>query len=1430
MAPKRRPVNVVRSGNAGNSSKPSATPAAPVDPNAPHGTFRDGTPRPAPLFPAGYKTPIAVLNEKCQKMGWEKPVVESHANRGSQSFTGSVILKKRVSKNVYNLEEVRFVPHPPLEIATAAEAKHWAATYALFRFCSNLPMAMTLPPSIRPYWSTLTADKAASPPHRAWEFNPDPFAAKKEVSDRQNKRQEKEEEKTKAAESGSGAGSGRNTPAVRQEAKGGRGAAWDNAPEVKMAAALREMVEGTVRKMMQQFPSAVLEASRDATATASTSPSGVNTPALDLSSLQTQLTTLGFRPSHINSCTSAIASATSRLQSSSTSTKDPLVLALSILSPLEAAIEWLLLHVPEDDLPQRYRPSSSSADFITGSSTKSAGKSALVKSWLIDKLVKQAGFPRKPVEVILAEEECESAALDKLGRRLCGWEEGEDGWGVEEYGSGWIAGDEGAEEERKQHREEEVMALSAVLGERFEEVSTSEYTIHITPEFSNTPDSIDLHIIFDEVSPYPSAQHPTHAPTFYLSSETLPAYIRLHLHAQLMRQFRDPERHDLRSVLESGWGGAVLSMVEYLETTLQEAVDRPPDVGEVTKYLAPKVEELVPEVRAVQKRKVQQARNRGEKRKPTVEDEERVKRRRQAMLDHREYEAMMDVRMNLPAWKERNSITDALEQNRVLVVVGETGCGKSTQLPQFILDHEILAGRGASTNILVTQPRRVAAMGVASRVAQERMEDLDKSPGTVGYAIRGERRSGPDTSVLFCTTGVILRRLGSGDPDLRGVSHVVVDEAHERGVDTDLLICLLRDLLERNEDIKIILMSATINEQIFIDYFGGCPSLKIPGFTHPVKDIYLEDVISKLRYSPTPSRFGPRQTEEQKASLRAEFSQLKLSPDHQRALEVISASDRIDYGLVAAVVKHIVNTATSPDGAVLIFMPGVMEIRQCITELERASLGSVAIMPLHANLSSAEQRQVFVATKPRRKIVVATNVAETSVTIPDVIYVVDGGKVKETQYEAENGMQKLVECWTSRASGRQRRGRAGRTQPGECYKLYTRRTENNSMPRFPIPEILRTPLEALFLQVKAMNEDTDVKAFLGKAIDPPKMDAINAAWQTLQDLGAVEGEDHKSRLTALGRHMSSIPVDLRLAKMLVLGTIFKCLDPILTIAAILSSKPLFTSPIDKREESKKARESFAWAKSDLLTDVRAYDACMDVRKKGGSHGAVKTFCDDNFISFTTLRDITSLRTDFLSALSSLGFFSSTSAAELAKYNVNAKVDNLVKSVIVGGLYPRVVRVAMPKAQYERVQQGTIQKDHEAKEVKLFDQAGRVFVHPSSILFNESGFKSGYLAYFSKAETSKVFLRDATEVPLYGMLLFGGQITINHWAGGIMLGTDGHVKIRANTRIGVLCSQLRRLLDAQLTEQIESPHAADLTGHDDVVQAMLALLQRDGLTM
>lgn len=313
----------------------------------------------------------------------------------------------------------------------------------------------------------------------------------------------------------------------------------------------------------------------------------------------------------------------------------------------------------------RYRPSASAADFITGASVKEGGKNALVIGWLGDRLVKQAGFPRKAVEEVLQTENRESIALDKLGRRLCGWAQAGDETDIR-------SGDEAAEEERRVAREEETMAVEAVLAERFEQITPTEMAITI----GDGTETIILHVLLDEYSPYPSPSYPTSPPSFYLSSPTLPAYMRLHLHRQLLSQFRDPERSDLTSVLESGSGGAILSMIEYIETSLPLVLESPPDVGEVTRYLIPKVEDIIPAAPRDGRRQVKQNRGPIRRRTPTAEDEERVRRRQTDMMGHKGWGPMLADRRKLPAWAEKDRINADLEKNRVLVVVGETGCGK----------------------------------------------------------------------------------------------------------------------------------------------------------------------------------------------------------------------------------------------------------------------------------------------------------------------------------------------------------------------------------------------------------------------------------------------------------------------------------------------------------------------------------------------------------------------------------------------------------------------------------------------------------------------------------------------------------------------------------------------------------------------------------
>lgn len=552
-----------------------------------------------------------------------------------------------------------------------------------------------------------------------------------------------------------------------------------------------------MKQMMTKYPSAIMEATRESEATPSTLPSGVNTPSLETDSIDAQLKGLGFRPAHVTSCINALIAAHGRLhRGTSSSTKDPLTLSLSYLSPVEAAIEWLLVHLPEDDLPPSYR-SSAATDFVSGAAAGQGGQAQLVKGWLVDKLTRKAGFPRKAVDLVLENETRETVALDVLGRKLCGWEKDCDGWSVEEYGNGWEA--EGDEEERAAMREEELTVLGSVLDDRLQRISADEFSIRIDSDMED----LKLHIIFSDASPYPSSRYPQHPPSFYLQSDTLPAYFRLHLHGEVLRAFRDPERPDLQSMLDSGVGGAVYAMLEILETALPLCLDNPPDIAAVTQYLVPKAPEVEPE--EVRRKKAATNRYRGGRSQANRIGQAEMERHREAALRAPGWEKMLKVRQNLPAWSARQAILDSLDKSRVVVIVGETGSGKSTQTPSYILDHEIDQGRGGTANILVTQPRRVAAIGVATRVAEERMEDLDRAAQTVGYIIRGESRTNPRMAkITFCTTGVVLRRLASGgDADLADVSHVLVDEVHERSVDGDFLLLQLREVLKRNKKIKV---------------------------------------------------------------------------------------------------------------------------------------------------------------------------------------------------------------------------------------------------------------------------------------------------------------------------------------------------------------------------------------------------------------------------------------------------------------------------------------------------------------------------------------------------------------------------------------------------------------------------------------------------
>jgi pre-mRNA-splicing factor ATP-dependent RNA helicase DHX38/PRP16 len=491
---------------------------------------------------------------------------------------------------------------------------------------------------------------------------------------------------------------------------------------------------------------------------------------------------------------------------------------------------------------------------------------------------------------------------------------------------------------------------------------------------------------------------------------------------------------------------------------------------------------------------------------------------------------IQEQREYLPVFTVREELINVVRENQVVVVVGETGSGKTTQLTQYL--HE--AGMTSAGIVGCTQPRRVAAMSVAKRVADEMGVELGKE---CGYAIRFEDMTSDETVIKYMTDGVLLRE-SLRDPDLDNYSCLVMDEAHERSLNTDVLFGLLRKVLARRQDLKLVVTSATMNAERFANFFGGVPIFHIPGRTFHVDKFYAKNPCE-------------------------------------------------DY--VEAAVKQIMTIhLTYPQGDILVFMTGAEDIEAtCQVIAERAAsidnMKPLALLPMYSQLPSDLQAKIFQsAEKGQRKCIVSTNIAETSLTVDGIKYVVDCGYCKLKVYNPKIGMDALQVTPISQANANQRAGRAGRTGPGYCYRLYSERQFATELLTNMVPEIQRTNLSTVVLLLKSLG----VKNLLDfDFMDPPPQDNILQSMYQLWVLGALS---NTGDLTYLGKKMVEFPLDPPLAKMLIFAEDLGCTFEILIIVSMLSVPGIFFRPKDREEESDAAREKFFVPESDHLTFLNVY--------------------------------------------------------------------------------------------------------------------------------------------------------------------------------------------------------------------------------------------------
>ncbi|MCL7047867.1 hypothetical protein MKW94_019077 [Papaver nudicaule] len=634
------------------------------------------------------------------------------------------------------------------------------------------------------------------------------------------------------------------------------------------------------------------------------------------------------------------------------------------------------------------------------------------------------------------------------------------------------------------------------------------------------------------------------------------------------------------------------------------------------------------------------------------------------------YMDILEKRKTLPVWQQKYEFLQVLKNNQTLILVGETGSGKTTQIPQFVVEAVELEnhpGKSRKNKMMVacTQPRRVAAMSVSRRVAEE----MDVTIGEeVGYSIRFEDCTSAKTVLKYLTDGMLLREAMT-DPLLENYKVIILDEAHERTLETDVLFGLLKQVLKNRPDLKLVVMSATLEAEKFQAYFSGAPLIKVPGRLHPVEIFYTKD----------PER---------------------------------------DY-LEAAIRTVVQIHECEGPGDILVFLTGEEEIEDAcrkitreIGNLQGEQVGPVKVVPLYSTLPPVMQQKIFDAAPPPlteggppgRKIVVSSNIAETSLTIDGIVYVIDPGFAKQKVYNPRERVESLLVSPISRASALQRSGRAGRTQPGKCFRLYTEGSFNNDLQPQTYPEILRSNLANTVLTLKKLGIN-DLVHF--DVMDPPAPETLMRALEELNYLGALDDEGN---LTKLGEIMAEFPLDPQMSKMLVVSPSFNCSNEILSIAAMLSAPNCFVRPREAQKDADEAKARFSHIDGDHLTLLNVYHAYKQNNED-------PSWCSDNFLNARALKSADNVRKQLMRIMTRFNLKLCSTKFNSRDYYIN------IRKAMLSGYFMQV-------AHLERTGHYLTVKDNQ-----------EVHLHPSNCL----DYKPEWVFYNEYMLTSSNFIRTVTDV-------------------------------------------------------------------------------------